>query len=127
MRKPKLINRLITYLIILIILAVLYFIPDKFLFESRNSLCLHKMILGIECPLCGMTRAAHELMHLRFLSAFQYNFTIYLLSLFIIADVLDFLFHGKKLRVIRKISLISLLSGFGIIYVLRLGFYFGWI
>lgn len=127
MRKPQLFNRLIIYLIILIILVILYFVPDKLLYESRDSLCLHKIILGIECPLCGMTRAAHELMHLRFLSAFQYNFTIYLLSLFLIFDFIDFLLPGKIFRLIRKIVLISLLSGFGIIYILRLSFYFGWI
>jgi hypothetical protein len=83
------------------------------------------MILGIECPLCGMTRAAHELMHFRFLSAFQYNFTIYLLSLFILFDLAFYLVPRKKFRLMKKISLIALLSGFGIIYLLRLGFYFG--
>lgn len=127
MPKPKLINRLITYLILVIILVVIYVIPDRILFDSKDSLCLHKMILGIECPLCGMTRAAHELMHFRFLSAFQYNFTIYLLSFFIVIDFFDYLFPGKKLRTIRKLAIILLLAGFGIIYILRFGFYFGWL
>jgi hypothetical protein len=125
MAKFKLINRVVLYLILIIVLVVLYFVPDQVLFENKDSLCLHKIILGIECPLCGMTRAAHELMHFRFLSAFQYNFTIYLLSLFIIVDFTDYVFPGRNLRLLRKISLISLLSGFAIIYILRLGFYFG--
>ena len=126
-KKSQLINRLITYLIVVLILTVLYFIPDRFLFEGKESLCLHKMILGIECPLCGITRAAHELLHLRFLSAFQYNFTVYLLSFFILADLADHLFSGTKLKLIKKFALITLLTGFGLIYFLRLGFYFGWI
>lgn len=127
MRNPKLINRLITYIIIVIILVVLYFIPDRILFESKETLCLHKMIIGIGCPLCGITRAAHELLHLKFLSAFQYNFTIYFLSLFIVADFLNYLVPGTTLKVIRKIALILLLAGLGIIYGMRIGFYFGWI
>ena len=125
--KSKLTNRVILYLVLVIILSVLYFIPDNLLFESRESLCMHKMILGIECPLCGMTRAAHELMHFKFLSAFQYNFTVYLLSLFILIDFLYIIFPALKLRTVRKITLILLLAGFGIIYGMRLGFYFGWI
>ena len=127
LKNSHFLNRIITYLIVVLILTVLYFIPDHFLFEGKESLCLHKMILGIECPLCGMTRAAHELLHLRFLSAFQYNFTVYLLSFFILTDLADHLVPDTKLRMIRKLALITLLTGFGVIYFLRLGFYFGWI
>lgn len=127
MARSKLINRLVLYFVLIVILVVLYFIPEKVLFESRESFCVHKFILGIDCPLCGMTRAAHELLHFRFQSAFQYNFTIYLLSIFIIIDFMNYVFPFLRLRFIRKVSLILLLAGFGIIYGLRFGFYFGWI
>lgn len=127
MLKSKLVNRLILYLLLVVILAVLYFIPDRILFDNKYSLCLHKIILGIECPLCGMTRAAHELLNFRFLSAFQYNFTIYILSLFILIDLIYYSIPVKTLRKLRKVVLTTLLTGFGILYALRIGFYFGWL
>jgi len=126
MKNHGLTHRIVIYLILLIILTVLYFIPDRLLFESRESLCLHKIILGIECPLCGMTRAAHEMMHFRFFSAWQYNFTIYFLTLFIIADLVNYLLPHTSLEIIRKILLILFLVSLGIIYTMRIVVFFGW-
>lgn len=35
--------------------------------------CLFKSVTGLSCPGCGSQRAAHELLHLNFKSAFSYN------------------------------------------------------
>jgi hypothetical protein len=127
MRKAELTNRLIAYSLLLLLAAILYFIPDRILFESKDSFCLHKIILGIECPLCGMTRASHELLHLRFLSAFRYNFNVFLLSFFILTDFANFMLPDLHLGKLKKITLILFLIGLGIIYIMRFGFYFGWL
>jgi len=120
MKKDERISRLITYSMLLAATGVLLFVPDRLLFNEDNIMCLHKMLLGIECPLCGMTRAAHDILHLRLVSAFHYNFTIYLLALLIIADAVYLIFPRPVWQLLRKVSLILLLTGLGIIYFLRI-------
>jgi len=58
--------------VIFLIIAALYFFIDP----AKNSFfpkCPLKTITGYECAGCGVQRAFHELLHLRFLEAFKYN------------------------------------------------------
>jgi hypothetical protein len=47
-------------------------VPTLFL-ESGHSLCLIKLVFGIECLGCGMTRAISSVLHGDIVSAFQHN------------------------------------------------------
>jgi hypothetical protein len=126
MLKKIITNRIFTYSLLLVAISVLFIIPEHLLFDNKYSVCMHKMILGIECSLCGMTRAGYELIHFRFASAFQYNFTIFLLVLYIASDLFFFAFPGKLIFLVRKIVLISFISGLVVLYIIRVGKYFAW-
>ena len=64
MRIPKLKEKLIYCGIILAVIGVMYFFKIP---------CLFKLLLKIECPGCGMTRAYISLLHLDIKKAFAYN------------------------------------------------------
>lgn len=91
----------ITYifnLVIVIAPLVLILLPVDY-FDKGQSICLSKLIAGVECYACGMTRAIMHLIHLDFSGAWEFNklsfivfpmlFPLWLKSLYIIL--------GKKL------------------------------
>jgi len=64
-------RRISIFLIVnLLLIILLYSIPKDGL---NFDLCLYKMITGKECFNCGMTRAFLNVLHLDFVSAFNYN------------------------------------------------------
>ena len=63
----------ITKLIIIIAAPVLLLILPAHFFDSGESVCVSKLLLGTECPACGMTRACMHLIHFEFEEAFAYN------------------------------------------------------
>ena len=65
-------NRLVTLAGLLLLPAVLFFIPLDWL-KEQHSLCLFKNITGHECYGCGITRAIMSAIHFRFTEAFYYN------------------------------------------------------
>jgi hypothetical protein len=118
-------NRILIYAILIAAILVTLFLPERILFNEQKTLCAHKLILGIECPLCGMTRATHELLHFRLMNAFKYNFTIVFLIFFIVADGIYYLFPSRVSFIARKTTSILLLSGWGVLYIWRLVQHFG--
>ena len=77
---------------------VLLALPADF-FDSGESLCLSKVLAGIECYGCGMTRAIMHLIHLEFEAAYQFNklsFMVFPVISFLWAQ--DFL---KDLKLVR--------------------------
>ena len=56
---------------ILVPLALLL-LPADF-FDKGQSLCLSKLLAGVECYGCGMTRAIMHLIHLEFTAAYEFN------------------------------------------------------
>lgn len=54
------------------LLIILYSIPIK---ENPilENICLYKLIFGVECWNCGMTRAFLSVLHFNFLQAMEYN------------------------------------------------------
>lgn len=113
------------YTILSIALLTILLIPDKLLFDGK-SLCIHKNILGIDCPLCGMTRATHDLAHFQFMSAFHYNPAIFLLLAFIISDLIVTFVKKKIFKEIQKAMFVVLIAGLVVLYILRIGWYLKW-
>nr|WP_262896464.1 DUF2752 domain-containing protein [Adhaeribacter terrigena] len=78
---------------------VLLALPADF-FDSGQSLCLSKVLAGIECYGCGMTRAIMHLIHLEFEAAYHFN----KLS-FVVFPVISFLWTQdflKDLKLVRN-------------------------
>ncbi len=45
-------------------------------FDSGSSMCISKLITDLECPGCGITRAAQHAWHFDFYTAWKFNKTI---------------------------------------------------
>jgi hypothetical protein len=56
----------------LLVPLILLFLPADF-FDKGQSLCLSKLLAGVECYGCGMTRAIMHLIHLDFKGASEFN------------------------------------------------------
>ena len=59
-------------LFIVITPVVLLILPATF-FDSGRSICLSQLLLNMECPACGMTRACMHLIHFDLEEAYAYN------------------------------------------------------
>jgi hypothetical protein len=51
---------------------VLILLPSDF-FDNGESVCLSKMLAGMECYACGLTRATMHFVHFEFLKAWGFN------------------------------------------------------
>ena len=54
------------------VLILFFIIPTGFI-EGGPTVCVFKILLGIECPGCGMTRAFSCILHGDLVSAISYN------------------------------------------------------
>lgn len=66
-------------------LLIIYFIPTNF---SLQVVCIHRQLMGFDCPGCGMTRALHSFLHLDIAQAIHHNFAIIGLVSYILAVLL---------------------------------------
>lgn len=113
-------NQRIRIIALLLLLVVVSLLPFDTLFDAKNTVCIHYRLFGFECPLCGMTRAVYQCMHLQFASAFQYNAVIALLPLYLAIDVTTLYFHQKWLQTAKKCLLILILAAFLLLYLGRI-------
>lgn len=119
-------NQLIRIGVIVLALLVLLFVPFERFSESK-SICIHYNLLGIQCPLCGMTRAVHQFLHFRIASALHYNAAVVLLPLYLLVDVVTLFFQRRWLVVARKGVVVSLVVALFLLYLFRIAFYLNWI
>ena len=99
MLKPrKSYFQLIIWGVLIIVCIILYFIFDPNQ-QAWMPKCPLRLLTGWNCPVCGLQRATHALLHGRFIEAITYNYFIviflpYLLLLFT-AEILKVLRRGK--------------------------------
>jgi hypothetical protein len=89
--------------LLFIILApiVLLILPKDF-FDNGQSICLSQLILGKECPACGITRGIMHLIHLDLENAYAWNMLSFIvLPLMIVVWIQWFL---KELRIFRRLT-----------------------
>ena len=83
-------------ILLIIILGAVYFVFDP-LNSSFFPSCPFKSFTGLDCPGCGSQRAIHELMHLNFKKAFEYN-ALLVLSVPYLLLLIVFNFESVKQR-----------------------------
>ena len=89
-------NKSVFFIIFLaLILGVIYFVfdPSKGLFFPS---CPFKSLTGFDCPGCGSQRAIHEILHLNFKKAFEYNALLVLAIPYIL---LFFIFNMEWVKI----------------------------
>ena len=89
-------------LILLFLPLAIYIIPYEWWFTGE-SFCLYKLLFGIECWGCGITRAIFSALYFRFAEAWEYNrFVVIVLPLLMFEwlkafiQSLKFLLNKKK-------------------------------
>ncbi len=118
---PKKLKQEIFLIILFItILFIIFHLPSGWIYNESNSICIHKRLFGIGCPLCGITRAAYDIVHFNFAKAIKENFNVLPLTITLICWIV---YYFYPMSIIRKLCIIMLfvtLAGFIIVYTLRL-------
>jgi hypothetical protein len=63
----------IAKLALIVVTPVLLLILPATFFDNGESICLSKLLAGVECPACGLTRGCMHLIHLDWEEAYAYN------------------------------------------------------
>jgi hypothetical protein len=101
------------------IIVIFFHLPAKWIYDPDTSVCLHQKFFGISCPLCGMTRAIYELLHLNIKYAIIQNFAVIPFVLMLVIAVFFILFPSKMKKTF-FIMLYITLAVFVVVYILRL-------
>ena len=99
-------------------LLLVYFLPGSFLFNGQ-SFCLHKNLLGFDCPACGITRALHCLLHGQFLTALTFNVGVLALVVLVVQHYLSYFIVAEISEVFRKIAAWLFAATLLVIYLVR--------
>lgn len=88
------------------------------------TLCPFKAMTGLDCPLCGATRAAHQLFRGNVVGAADFNLVFVLaapLLVFAAFSVLRQAFGGRALRIPRvsRLTVIALVSAVAVFTLVR--------
>lgn len=103
----------------IVLLALLWYIPQIFF----HHYCPMVLITGMPCPGCGLTRAFISLIKLDIASAIEYNPTIFLWIVFVLAAVYLRYVRGKSLKTL-IVPLIVVYSVTIIVYIWRMKYMF---
>lgn len=89
--------------LVFIVLApiVLLVLPAN-CFDSGRSICLSQLLLGMECPACGLTRGIMHLIHLDFENAFAYNMLSFIVLPLMIVIWVQWFF--RELRIYKRLK-----------------------
>ena len=124
MIKKQTSDYIIKYGLIICGIGFLFIVPERLLFEGKDTLCIFKSLTGIDCPLCGMTRASYEILHMKWFSAFAYNQLSLMLPLLLILEIITDITKSELIRKVRYISWIIFGAGLLLLFVTRIIMHF---
>ncbi|WP_374166933.1 DUF2752 domain-containing protein [Arcticibacter sp. MXS-1] len=103
-------------------LTAFYFLPERFFTTglSENSYCLHKQLLGFNCPGCGFTRATFFLLHAQYSKALSLNPTVVFLLPILATEILVVPIHGLWLKKARYVLYLIFCISLLILYLIRI-------
>jgi hypothetical protein len=112
------------YGLIFLSIIILAILPQGLIFRDKIPLCLFRYLTGLECPLCGMTRACYSIIHLDLLSAFRYNPASLILPVMLLAESGYDIFPSPLAGKLRKAVIILFLICLAVLFLIRLSMYF---
>lgn len=93
---------LIAAVIVAIGLLLFIFDPVQTLWSPK---CVVKAVTGYDCPGCGFQRAAHAVLHGRFMEAAHYNlFLLFALPYLFLLVLSDWLLRGKAQAQLKRFT-----------------------
>ena len=113
-------QKIFIIIIVVTIIVIVFHIPASWVYNESNSVCIHKRLFGIGCPLCGMTRAVYELVHLNFMKSIRENFNIIPFTLTLVCGMVYNLFPSPFTWKLSIFMLLLTAAGFILVYALRL-------
>jgi len=118
--KPRLTTKTISLTILGLILALIFIVPTHTLFNDNVEFCLHKKLLGFDCPGCGMTKAIHSFLNLDFLKAANLNYAVFGLFPLLIIQTAFQITDLQVLKIIRTIIFYVFIALLTSIYISRI-------
>lgn len=112
-------NLFLKYAFLLLLIGLLVVIPEYLIFGENHSWCILKNLTGIECPLCGMTRACYLLLTLKIRTAIAFNPLVIILPLLLLLEILTDISKAPLITRIRKMAWIALGAGLLTLFALR--------
>lgn len=113
-------NKILKYGFITLGIMFLALIPPRFVFNDQMPVCIFRYLTGIECPLCGMTRAGYELMHLNLADAFRSNPVSFLLPLLVMAEIGYDIAQSEYFKRLRMASWFIFFASLAVLFIIRL-------
>ncbi len=113
-------NLIIKYSAISVLILLLFILPESLFNDPDRTFCLHRKLLGIQCPLCGMTRACYDMVHLRIVHALKYNAAVAFLPLLLMLDLSGLFFKGQEPARIKKYANMLFIASLLVIYMVRI-------
>jgi hypothetical protein len=101
------------------ITVIFFHLPAKWIFDPDASVCIHKRLFGIGCPLCGMTRAMYDLLHFNITKAITENFAIIPFFLLLVIGLI-YLLYPLRMKKIFFVMVYLTLAIFMLVYILRI-------
>ena len=111
-------TRIITIIVFWSGFILLACLPDSVVTNAKYTVCLHRSLFGLECPLCGMTRALHYAGRFDLVNAIRYNYVVLPLLLYFLTESVMLILHRSY--ALSRIILFCTLTAFLIIYIQRL-------
>jgi hypothetical protein len=120
-------NQQIRLIVLPVILLLVFFIPVGWMAEDAHPVCIHRILFGFQCPLCGMTHGVYELLHFRIVQAINYNIVVLLFPLYFLLDLVSYFHANRSVIFLRKVTVIVIFLAFCVLYANRLAHHFEWI
>jgi len=104
--------------ILIIVIFVLFrnSLPDFLSYIPH--FCLFDKLIGVECPVCGTTRAFCEIAKGNLQKAFSLNLSAFLVALFFLFQIPLRLFSLLRVKSIKRINRISRLLNYVVLWVI---------
>ena len=98
----------------------LFLIPADLIFQDEVPVCMFRHFTGIECPLCGMTRACYCIVHLKAAEALALNPAVFFLPVVLASEIVHDTCPSPLTKKRRRVVLLIFISGLALLFIIRI-------
>ena len=82
-------TRRLAAVLLTLALVFIYFSPKELISRDSNPNCIHRKILSVKCPGCGMTRAIYSILHSDLKNALRLNFAVVFVFPLLVVEIIS--------------------------------------